>query len=190
MQKDFFFPDEPRWTILLIDMQRDTPGIDTEKKSRLVAYQSKVLEYASTNDIPAVIAEVKGNGATIGELRNIAKNIGRKRTIRKRQEDCFSSNYLEHQLEKWRTNCLYLMGVYAGGCVMETAETAAIKGYGIATHPDAIASIHEEVFAKASEWYKANGIFGADYRRLFSLNAGNGQRKTRELARREPLVTY
>ena len=78
MQKDFFFPDEPRWTILLIDMQRDTPGIDTEKKSRLVAYQSKVLEYASTNDIPAVIAEVKGNGATIGELRNIAKNIGRK----------------------------------------------------------------------------------------------------------------
>jgi nicotinamidase-related amidase len=114
--------DSRNLAILLIDMQERFLEYYSKKEvNSLVKAQEGVLDMCAVKNIPVAIIETFPFGETINPLKNKIKSIPRNKLFSKESLNGFDNPNLQYKLRKWQTKNIFLMGVYASQCVMETA---------------------------------------------------------------------
>jgi nicotinamidase-related amidase len=152
--------------VIVIDMQHHFLKAVPEKE-KLITSQSHILYYCWENDIPVAAVEYVYHGKTEEYLRGIIEKVPRHSFVEKRQVNGFSNPRLDEILGSWKPDKLLLMGVNASFCVLDLAESALERGYGIMTAHQLIAD--EEYFKKRKKslgWYRKNALYFPNYRSL------------------------
>ncbi|MBN2459808.1 cysteine hydrolase [Candidatus Woesearchaeota archaeon] len=151
---------------IIIDMQKDFLKSVPEAQ-KLVHSQGKVISYCRQNNIPVAAVEYVYHGKTINPLRELIKKVPRHNFIAKRQADAFSNPELDEILASWNPDKLLFMGLNATLCVLDAAQSALERGYGVVT---AYQLIDDEAYfkkrKKSLKWYKKNALYFPDYRSL------------------------
>ena len=134
-------------------------GLDTrEAVARLVLSQIAILRRCQKEDIPVVVLEYVGCGATIEDLETELAKLQTVIRIAKSNESGFSNPELDDALRGLGVGTLFLMGINAEACVLETAQDARRLGYAVVTNSELIASANANADIY-STWYRANGVF-------------------------------
>lgn len=147
--------------VLLIDMQ---PHFIIElpegEKERIVSSQIEVIRRCGRERIPIFVIEYADEGDTIRELRREIRRA-RKATeiyrMKKTTDSAFSNGNLAALLRGLGIERLYLMGINAGACVKETAESAIACGFSIITSPEVISAASHHAGDHSIPWYRKNG---------------------------------
>lgn len=145
--------------VVLIDMQPDfVAGLREHVMARIVHEQLRVLEECARLDIPVVVLEYKGHGATIPKLATALKHVPRRSLIRKTNDDGFYKTHLKGTLTGFDVRSPLLMGINAHACVLKTAESGLDYGFVVKTSEHLIADRGRSgIFYDAKRWYEVNG---------------------------------
>jgi len=165
--------------VLVIDMQRDYfTGERPRNVEHMIQAQQEVLHLCSDSHIPVAVVEKERYGRTIPELKEIIDDLSTTHTFIKHGRDSFGNPFLGRWLAERRTKKLFLMGVYAGGCVYKTAVSALTHQpcFSIATSMDVITDrllpdINILFEDELHTFYRTYGVFKPTYRealRFFS----------------------
>lgn len=151
--------------VLIIDMQKSF--LDEPELKDLIPQQIEVIRFCRQKSIPVILVEYRVFGRTVMKLR---KEVCPSLTSRvtKRYDDAFYETRLKKVLSSMGITNLLLAGVYAGGCVYETAAHAIEEGFQVLTSCDLIAGycdtpLHNEA------WYQENGKYFLNYQDVLSL---------------------
>jgi nicotinamidase-related amidase len=161
---------EERFAVLLIDMQKKfLENINPLETKVQINSQIEVLDCCAQYDIPLVIIEYNGCGLTIKKLMKKAKKVQRQKSIIKSAANAFTKPELAIQLEEWNPTSICFMGVYASGCVWQTAGEAADKGYKIYSASPLIADPDSAMTLAGVELFTEKGVYYDDYLDLLKL---------------------
>ena len=139
--------------VLLIDMQElfidGVPNI-----TDLISSQIKVLKKCAKHDIPVIAVEASTiskipaldepliySYPTLDELLIYFNKVPRRDIQSKKELNGFSNERLGKQLRSWKVEDLFLMGIYASGCVHLTALGAIEEGFKIFTSGDVLGDL-------------------------------------------------
>lgn len=152
--------------IVLIDMQ--TMFLTDTKKS-IIPNQTEILKFYSKQNIPLIIIESNGYGATHylleQEIVKFKKYLVRR--FSKCENDGFSNQQLHKHLQQNSINNLLLTGINGCACVFDTALSARAHGYTIMTSKDLLHGFCSEACANARfKWYSEKGILQNSYKEL------------------------
>ena len=161
--------DGQRYGVVVVHMQdyffRGHPV--GERKDTLLASQKEALDYCRANRIPVAVMEYCGNefGPTLADLHAEARALPAMGTFRKKDTDCFKSARLRRFLESHGVDSLFLMGVYANDCIIDTSKGGKGYGYSVASARDVIGDC-PKCEESAAEWFRSNGSFAESFREL------------------------
>jgi nicotinamidase-related amidase len=148
--------------VLLIDMQpRFLRRLSATKEDSLLRSQRNVLEYCEKSDVPLAVLEYKRADETHPRLVEPIARVPRRIKIVKSHDDGFNKTELGRTLDEWDPEYLILMGLNASACVLETARTAADRGFQLATAADLIGDGYVHWGNGVRRWYLENGEYFA-----------------------------
>ncbi len=144
---------------LLIDMQEEfLDDIHNKDRERIIKYQREMLEYSIKEGIYTVVVKFKGYGNISKEISWIVDKLQNKYPLEKPDDSAFDKTDLNLKLKNRNIKKLYLMGINAMGCVLQTAKDAIEKGYDIATSDRWITQPREwEDEEDGRIWFSLNG---------------------------------
>jgi len=145
--------------VVLIDMQPNfVSGLREYVTARIVREQLRVLDECARLDMPVVVLEYKGHGATIPELVAALKRVPRRSLITKTNDDGFYKTHLKDVLTGYDVRSPLLMGINAHACVLMTAVSGLDYGFVVKTSENLIADGGRSgIFYDAKRWYEVNG---------------------------------
>gem|GEM_PF-5721611 len=159
--------------VLLIDMQESFVNhMGLSEYNDVVGSQREVLTYCASHGIPVAVIEFLGSGPTAPPLMKTLRDVGRKGTIVRYDKDAFTNPDLEHLLERWTIDRVFLMGT-TPVCVGATAADAFVRGYAVATAPDVLARAdlnasidlpREDLMGPYLVWQARHGTVYPDHR--------------------------
>ncbi len=145
-----YFRGRSQTAVLLIDMQISfLEALSIEAARKLVTAQKNILAYCEEKRIPVIVIEYDGKTLTLPELIHGASNAFH---LKKCHDDAFKKTNLEWLLKKLGVRSLFLMGIYAASCVLQTAQTSIQKGFEVRTSMDVCD--HPQGYRT---WYHKNG---------------------------------
>ena len=147
--------------ILLIDMQpRFMKLLSATKIDSLIRSQRRVLEYCAERDIRLAVLGYQTAGDIHYRLKEKISGVPRRVEVVKMHDDDFEGTCLETQLDEWDPEYLVLMEINASACVFDTAESAAERGFQLATAADLIGNGNSRWGTEwARRWYVENGEY-------------------------------
>src|SRR3989344_8983926 len=159
---------------LLIDMQEEfVDKIDKERRVALIKAQIAVIRYCAVKDIPVVVLEYLGQGATIEELRKEIDKVPRVAVVVRNEYDGFYRTELERTLDIFGAVNTLFMGINASCCVRQTAESALQKKYCVITSTDLIADGSNVIgdINSTERWFKNKCVLLPNSAMLFATHA-------------------
>ena len=159
---------------LLIDMQEEfVDKIDKERRVALIKAQIAVIRYCAVKDIPVVVLEYLGQGATIEELRKEIDKVPRVAVVVRNEYDGFYRTELERTLDIFGAVNTLFMGINASCCVRQTAESALQKKYCVITSTDLIADGSNVIgdINSTERWFKNKCVLLPSSATLFAATA-------------------
>jgi nicotinamidase-related amidase len=171
------------WAVLLIDMQKGyRDNFSDSSWEGLVTNQLEIINCCADCDIPLVVVEYAGCGATDGILIEAIKRAPRSVRVVKSGFDAFGSAMVVENscaapayidlvgwLRHWKTDSVFLMGIYACGCVEATAKGALINGLKIATAKKTISNCGATTYG----WYRQYGLVFRNFRKAVEALRNN-----------------
>lgn len=146
--------------VLLIDMQEGfVRNLSKEEKRRIVRNQQKVLRWCVRMRIPIIVVCYERYGRVIAPLRKQLEGTRCVvRRITKNWNDAFEGTPLADILKNLKITRLFLMGINAVYCVMDTAAGALHNGFSICTSNAVIAGAQHQPKNNGIPWYRKKGI--------------------------------
>jgi nicotinamidase-related amidase len=164
---NFFDAEMGQWAVIVIDMQKCyLKGIHPDDRREIIENQLKIIEYCRLGDIPVVILEYKGDGKTIGKIKEAVQGVPRARYLTKSRNNGFSGTGLAEILHDWGIKNVLLMGINASYCVKETAKGALEAGFRIATSGALITNRKKERRVKSASWFARNGAYAKGFPKI------------------------
>ena len=155
--------------VLIIDMQEMfLPCVSPTDRQIVTESCIGIADYCSDNNVPLILVtcEEVEERKTIEAILITAKY--KDISITKNTEDAFMNIELEKVLNIRNIRNIFLAGINASYCVKQTAKGALKRGFKILTAENSIADPKGyETHGKSRDWYKANGLFVADYNSIF-----------------------
>lgn len=146
--------------VILVDMQETfVKNLRDGEADRIIPKQLEVLNYCNQFDIPVVVLEMRRweFGETIDVLITEARKNFKFHLIGKVYDDGFESTKLHTHLKKLGIKKVFLMGINADFCVIETARGAIDRGYKIITSKEVISGQSHHSPDNSIGWFSSNG---------------------------------
>jgi nicotinamidase-related amidase len=124
-------------------------ALSMKELKKITEAQKSVLVYCKEKNIPVIVIEYAGETPTIPELLPPDLNF---LSITKSHNDAFKGTPLAWLLRKLGATTVFLMGIFAGNCVLETAQSSRRKGFAVQTSLDVCDHI-----PRYRTWYHKNG---------------------------------
>lgn len=142
--------------VLLIDMQTDfIRDFELKERERIVKNQLEVIKLCKQKRIPLVVIEYNGYGEVIKDLeRELSGELIYH--INKDQNDAFYNPRLNKLLSGMEIKTVFLMGINAGACVLDTAEGALENGYQVVTSFSVLSDIDDDYLFSSLFWFEEN----------------------------------
>lgn len=159
-----YFKGLLRPAVVIVDMQqRFLDHIDNKVQARLLAEHLRLLGMCRDRNIPAAALEYneKVFGPLIEPLRSALLRVPRHAIIEKSSDNGFFQSRLKSTLRgTFKSQTMLLAGVYAWGCVSDTANAGEERDFTVRTAPELIADRGRDgVCEEASRWYEQKGFF-------------------------------
>jgi isochorismate hydrolase len=153
--------------VLLNDMQEVfLEKVDPIRVDSIIDTQIRVLEICREKDIPVVDLWYRGLSKTRSELREVVRRVPRHDDVMKEKDDGFERTNLYDILKGWNVGTCFWMGVYAGKCIISSADGALENRLRIATSDDVIANPTNPVdktIVDAKNWFEKHGRYFRNY---------------------------
>jgi nicotinamidase-related amidase len=146
--------------VILIDMQDNfVYGLRKGELERITPNQLLILKKCNLMNIPIFVLEFANKGETIEVLLTEIKKSKNYTFITKYSDSGFSSTQLHEKLKALNIKRIFLMGINATYCVMDTARDAIKEGYEIITSNDVISGAGHHDPNNGVSWYRENGVY-------------------------------
>lgn len=150
--------------VLLVDMQEHfTMNLRPGERARIAANQIAALEECRRKGTLVIVISYGGCGKTTPELRPELRRLRHVIRFTKWTQGAFSSPKLAGILRRFGITKVFLMGINADACVLDTADGALAYGFAIATSNDVISGKVGDSEDNSADWYRKNGTFAETY---------------------------